>query len=1128
MSQHVITPTKVTAWLACPHYLTLEKKVHAGTLKRPSGNRGAYADLLREKGEAHETACLSRLLGQGKRVEKVDQRDDGETFAAWVSRVGDPFERDDWDYLYQMPFIHDGMRGIADFIERIEEPGTGVVRFEPVDAKLARAEAKPGHILQLCFYADAIETMTGSAPEEMQIWLGSGKSERLRVDEFRPYWRRVRQRLFSALDADPSADTAPEPCAFCQFCDFNKMCEQQWRDERSLVLVANIRAPERSALAAADVLTLDQLAEAAAPIDGIRSDRCDWLIRQAGLQRSGEQEATVPFEVLGPPGSSENDDFVVDHHRLPKPDIGDVYIDFEGHPFWTAAEGLFFLFGLLEHRSDGKWHFEAKWAHDKSSERAQAADLIDYLFRRRQQFPEMHIYHYNHTERTTLESLADGQLGAEKQMRELVDTGAFIDLYRVTLNSIQIGEPSYGLKHVEKLTDFQRGHGIDKGAGAVLRYEEYLETNDRGALQAIAQYNEDDVRATHALHTWLNQHRPSGLDWRPSYLENEIKTGEVENRVVALHASGDPAKHFLGDVLGYWLREMRANLAPRLSKLSDPDADLLVDPEVITGLRFIGDIDRTGPRVKVKTAKRFSFPPQELDKLESEGGSVMCSTPERKKITYTYENLDPEAGCIDLVWNKEVQEAGLLPQNVVLDDWVSNKTKSDALLGFADDVIAGRPAHPVTLSILGRQGARFNGSGPRDGLFTERLGDMRAWVTQLDESYVAIQGPPGAGKTYTAAHLIYTLIKSGQRVGITAFGHHAIDNLVDEVLEIFLQSDEAELLHAVRKPPSGKLTPERQRVTLSDANKTCAKPEFNLVAGTTWLFSSRALLDNPVDVLVVDEAGQLALADTLAASLAARNVLLVGDPLQLSQVTQAKHPNGSGASVLDHVLDGELTIPRSRGVFLAETYRMHPDVCAFISEQIYQGRLRSSDSCSRQTTVAGTGLRWLRAEHAGNSTSALEEADLIVAEILRLIGTPWTNQLGEVRPLETRDFMVVAPYNRQRRLIRDSLRRHPQIADVPVGTVDKFQGKQAAVVFFSMTTSSGDLIVRGIEFLFSRNRLNVAVSRARSLAYLACTEDLLNTRAGDVEDMRLISTLNAFVEYAGIATAKSAERAIHS
>lgn len=193
---------------------------------------------------------------------------------------------------------------------------------------------------------------------------------------------------------------------------------------------------------------------------------------------------------------------------------------------------------------------------------------------------------------------------------------------------------------------------------------------------------------------------------------------------------------------------------------------------------------------------------------------------------------------------------------------------------------------------------------------------------------------------------------------------------------------------------------------------------------------------------------------------------------------------------------------------------MHPDVCDFISEQIYAGRLGSRPGCRRQSTVAGTGLRWLRAEHHGNTTSSVEEAELVADEIGRLIGTDWTDCQGAVKPLVADDFMVVVPYNDQVRTVRERLDQDPRTAGVPVGTVDKFQGREAVVVFFSMATSSGDDVTRGTDFLFSRHRLNVAISRARCLAYLVCTDDLLNSRARTVDDMRLIATLNAFVEYA--------------
>jgi len=276
----------------------------------------------------------------------------------------------------------------------------------------------------------------------------------------------------------------------------------------------------------------------------------------------------------------------------------------------------------------------------------------------------------------------------------------------------------------------------------------------------------------------------------------------------------------------------------------------------------------------------------------------------------------------------------------------------------------------------------------------------------------------------------YGLITAGQRVGITAFSHHAIDNLLEAVVELFQQRGELELLQGVKR---GGVTGSLPNIRYVGSNPAAAKTKFNLVAGTTWLFASPDLARAPVDVLVVDEAGQLSLADTLAACRSAGNLLLLGDPLQLPQVAQASHPGTSGGSVLQHLLGDATTMPATRGVFLTETRRMHPDVCTFISDNIYESRLSSHTSCALQATQSGTGLRWLRAEHTGCSTYAAEEVELVHAEIRRLLGTTWVDQHGTATPLTVRDFLVVAPYNDQVNLFRERLAADPVTRGVATG-----------------------------------------------------------------------------------------------
>ncbi len=734
----------------------------------------------------------------------------------------------------------------------------------------------------------------------------------------------------------------------------------------------------------------------------------------------------------------------------------------------------------------------------------------------------MHVYHYNHTERSALERLAADHGVGEAVLSEMVATGFFVDLYPVVRNAIQVGTESYGLKEMERLTAYQRGHEIDQGSAAVVEYEKFMAAPDPSILERIAAYNEDDVRATLALRDWLVGLRPAGLPWRAARLDPEDEHPELDERIAALHAHGPGTpEHLLGDLLGYWVREFRAYKAPKWARTCLETAELLDDLDVIAGLEFVALEPRYGAKGQELKSQgaRFRCPAQVISAdLGRPGASILYGILDGPTGYSSISEIDELNGEVVLVWSEKAEELGVFPNAVALHDWVQPKPKPAALDDLAANVLdapGSRVPNPASLSLLRREDpASTPGGGPPGGAFSDDLDAMCGWVRHLDGSCISIQGPPGTGKTYWGAHIVHSLIRAGRRVGITAMSHHAIDNLLEEILQVFDDKGDLSMLKAVRKVPDAN-HPKLPGVTYVTNNPPCAKSEHNLVAGTTWLFASPDMRGAPVDVLIVDEAGQLALADALAASTSAKNLVLLGDPLQLPQVAQAVHPGGGGLSVLQHVLGDDVTMPPDRGVFLTETRRMHPNVCRFISDEIYEGRLGSHPSCAQQSTAFGTGLRWLKAGHEGCSTESLEEAQLVAGEIDRLLGTPWVNQHGVTSPLTVQDFMVVAPYNDQVALLRQTLDAEPRTRGVPAGTVDKFQGREAAVVFFTMTTSSSDFMPRSAEFLFSRNRLNVAISRARCLAYLVCTEDLLNSRARTIEEMRLISTLCSFVEYCG-------------
>jgi predicted RecB family nuclease len=1122
MAERLLTPSKITAWLDCAHFLTLQHEVEAGVRTVESSPFGEMAQMLLDKGLEHERAVLERYRAEGLSVFEVPDRDkaNNESFQQWVDRVGDVLS-DGHDVVFQMPFVHEGIRGIADFLRRVDDADGDGFTWEPIDAKLARNAAKPGHVLQLCFYAEAIEATTGRLPELLRIELGSGRSETVRVADVLAYWRRLRGQLATLLTQGAEVDTRPKPCDHCQFCEFELVCDAQWRAADSLVHVAGLRSADRLTLQQNGVTTIAALAELDRDITTLDPARRDTFVRQARLQVQARNtpDEKPPFELLETRASTDPlaDDLdardQIGFAALPAADDGDVFLDFEGHPFWHADAELFFLFGLIERSPAGAWEFKGFWAHTKEEEAVATKALIDHLTERRAQFPDMHVYHYNHTERSSLERLVKEHGVAELALEQLITTGQFVDLLPIVKGAMQVGVEGYGLKHIERLTDYERGHDIDKGSGAVVEYEAWMRSREQPMLDRIAAYNEDDVRATRELRDWLVAQRPAGMPWRAAVLGRDEPDAELDARIEALHAFGPgTVEHLLGDLLGYWRRERRVVSADAYRLSIADEVDQFESLSAITRLTFQGfepQVLRNGKPAKWPWA-RFTFPTQPVDVEITRGSKLIVAVNEQEWVFFTVAEIDADAGHLAVTWDGEAAEKAIYPSSLVHYEWFREGAKLTALEELADEMLAGR-ADRVAHAILRRDLPAFEpGRGPEGGVFVGEVDAICSWVTGLARSYVPIQGPPGTGKTFTGAHMIRTLVNAGLRVGVTAMSHAAIDNLMGAVVERFEAEGDSENLRAVRKAKSGPV----DGLQYVDDNQRVAEGDFNVIAGTTWLFASQAMRDNPVDVLVVDEAGQLGLADTLAATISATNVILLGDPQQLAQVSKASHPGGAGASALEHLLGDALTVPPDRGVLLETTWRMHPDVCEFISEVMYGGKLHSHSTCGGQSAAGETGLRWLRAEHKGRSTESPEEAALVVAKVQELLGQPWTDQHGVTRPLTAADFMVVAPYNDQRRCIEAVLRANPVTRGVEVGTVDKFQGQEAAVVLFSMTTSSSEFMPRTADFLFSKNRLNVAISRARCLAYLVCTAELLDTRAGDVEEMKLISALCAFVERA--------------
>jgi uncharacterized protein len=1047
----MLSPSALNSFLECEHLVALELEVARGRRERPRADN-PQAELIRRKGEEHEAAYLESLRAAGKSV--VEPRDAAE--AEEMIRAGEV------EVIYQ-PVFRDpaGWTGRADFLERRHD-GT----YEVVDTKLAR-HAKPYYILQLCFYSEQVARIQESVPAHMHVVLGSGERVSFRPEEFGAYYRRVRARLERFVARPPA--TEPWPCAHCAICDFSAVCNAHWDEVDHLSRVAGIRRSQIEKLLAANIATLAALGRATVEAPpGIAAETWAKLRQQAELQLAARETGRDSYALLPPQPESG---FAL----LPDPSPGDLFFDFEGNPFWDRDGGLEYLWGIL----DTERNFTPLHAHDRAGERAAFETFVDLVHERLARDPNMHVYHYAAYEITALRRLMGFYGTREAELDDLLRRGVFVDLLKVVRNGLRASRPGYGLKELETFLDFERAAEIQEGGASIVAFEQWLQTGDDALLRQIDAYNEEDCIATLLLRDWLLRLRGDAVARFGPLPQPEAKeireTPPLKVERAALRTQLlEAGEELAGQLLDYHDRERKPVWWAFFDRIDKTPVELVEDADSIGLLSPV-----SGPEPEKKSVKYVLAYPAQEHKLGQ--GQEVIDPATRRRAGEVLE-LDREARTLTLKRGPTLAEVPL-PRALVPGRPYDTNDQEEALVRFGRSLLGGGGRYPALESILRREPFGHD-------VQTTDLEELQALVRSLGGRHLVIQGPPGSGKTWTCGRLIADLVEHGMRVGVASQSHKAIHNVLAEI-------EATGVAFVGRKKASAgnrESFYEGERIENVTDSSECA--DCDVTAGTAWHFA-RDEHDGTLDYLFIDEAGQVSLADALAMATAARNVVLVGDPQQLAQVLQGTHPLGSGASVLTHLLGEADTIPPDRGVFLERTFRLHPDVCRYVSDEFYDGRLQSDPVTSTRTTAFGTGLRYLEVGHSGNRQESPEEVAAVRAEVERLAAAG------------IRDVMVVAPYNAQVNALREAL---PE--DVRVGTVDKFQGQEADVVLYSMASSTGDDVPRGLEFLLSRNRLNVAVSRARCLAHLVASPRLLEVNCRTIPQMRLANALCRFVELA--------------
>ena len=616
--------------------------------------------------------------------------------------------------------------------------------------------------------------------------------------------------------------------------------------------------------------------------------------------------------------------------------------------------------------------------------------------------------------------------------------------------------------------------------------------------------------------------RPQPRSGDPS--ERLVSTNVETQTLVAQLTDGvpaDPAERSF-DATARWLlaqlldrhrREDKSAWWAFYERQAKTDDELVDDAEAIGRIRHLGAVRSE----KKSMVHRYAFDAAQEYKLGV--GDTPCD-PRTGKSCGTIVALDDAAGTLELKRGPTMADTDH-PSSLIPRGPIDTAVMRDALRRLAAWVIANgvdaqgsyRAGRDLLLRLSPRLIASPN-SAALVGAAEDSVEAAMRLVGSLDQSILPVQGPPGAGKTYTGAQIIVDQVWRGHRVGVCATTHRAIGELLTAICEV--ASERATPVRILQKCDEEERCPQplvRHTAQNAEVDEALAAHEVDVVAGTAWLFC-RPELEGALDLVVIDEAGQMSLATGIGVATAADNLVLLGDPQQLAQPSRGIHPPGAAVSSLEHVLGGQETLAANAGVFLPTTRRMHPDVCAFISTAFYDGRLMSNPGCEHQRIdgaglLAGTGLRLATVAHVGNRTWSPEEVSATRALVDDMLSSSWTNADGRSRPLQPDDILVVAPYNLHVRKLREALP-----AGIRVGTVDKFQGQEAPVAIYAMATSSAEDVPRNLEFLFSRNRLNVAVSRARALAITVCSPLLLQAGCRTPEQLRLVSALCRFAAMA--------------
>ncbi len=1091
--------------------------------------------LIARTGDQHEHAVLDEYRASVVGLVEIPRNNFVDACTKTLSAVNA-----EAPIIYQAALENDRFAGFADFIILDDSK-----QYQIWDTKLARAP-KPYYAIQLCCYSEMFAATTGKPmPKKFGIILGTKEKVEFRVEDFIHYYHRIKNEFLAMQDGfSGKMEDCPEPLPTADHGRWNSYAEKFFDGTDHLVRVAGITVGQIKKLKAAGVSTLADLAAlsgSSKSIPKLAVESLAKLVDQARLQsetrtaRIKDPEAKARYDLISQDGAYTPKGLAA----LPPEHTADVFFDMEGYPLILG--GLEYLFGACSvDRAGGALEFHDWWAHNREEEKIAFEGFVDWVFKRWRDNPGMHIYHYAPYEVNAVRRLSTRHDTRQDEVDELLRHEVFIDLYQIVRQGLRIGEDSYSIKTVERLYRSKRSTEVANAVESIVQYAQWMESKQSGKwkdspiLKNIRDYNEDDCKSTAELLQWLRKTASDkgiltststkALASAAPYEEKELSPETIARleAIENLRKQGDPIALTLADLLDFHRREEKPMWWRMFDRAEAAQEELQDDSGCIQGVEAFG----SSTTEKQSRIQSYKFDPSQECKLAADGRTSVMFT-HNIDAKFTLVDIDLETGTLQLkIGNKSLNEklGGSFPQHgsLIPYEYVPATTIQTALTEVGVRHLTNKlPAHIASLL------QRLSPAETLQAINEVTIDAGIRVTTSMSGGCLVVQGPPGTGKTYTAAHVINALVAAGKRVGVASNSHKAIINLLIKCGEVARK--DGRILEGIKVggEAEGPLFDDNPSFQHIEGNKE-ARVAYSrgVVGGTAWLFTLPEW-EGVLDFLFIDEAGQVSLANAVAMARSSKNLVLLGDQMQLEQPIQGTHPGDSGLSSLQYALKDlkmsqpdapvfHSVVPSDYGLFLGESRRMHPSVCSFISESIYEGRLSSHIDCAQQKIALPTkgaviitkehGIIFSGVEHDGNIQQSDEEVKRVVAIYNELLGRPYTASDGTKKPLALEDFLFISPYNAQVRALQAGLPKGAR-----VGSVDKFQGQQAPVCILSLCSSYGEYGSRGLAFILDRNRVNVAISRAQCLAVVVADPRIASATAGSIDEMML---LNVFCKLA--------------